>query len=73
MGKKCLKCGILFEVSKENSTYAENILCKPCLKKWGVFFDKHHFELQAKFPKIFNPTWSVFLGKLKVKEKIEFT
>lgn len=44
-------------------------LCESCIEKWMKFFDDNSDRLTAKYPKEFNPTWRIFLGK----ERVQFT
>lgn len=66
----CRKCGKEFKYSsadKIRSVLFE--LCESCVEKWLKFFDENSDRLTAKYPKEFNPTWRIFIGK----EKVQFT
>jgi len=67
---KCKKCRKEFKPisqSKTHSVYDE--LCESCVEMWLKFFEDNFKRLTAEYPKEFNPTWRIFIGK----ERVQFT
>jgi hypothetical protein len=69
----CDKCGKLIE---ENNKSSIKVLCKKCEKEWHLFFSANMLLIEDEFrvsrkgsP---NPTWYVFIGKLKSKHNLKY-
>ena len=71
--RHCEKCGMRFTTISESHSIWNWYLCKTCCMVWQLFFERNNKRLQEKYPNYVNPTYDVFIGKLKEKEKVQFT
>lgn len=70
----CDKCHKLLNQTRKKGRI--NILCDKCEIDWQLFFKDNYVEIEKEFENIKegqpNPTWYVFLGKVKRRKIVKF-
>lgn len=73
--KTCEKCGKELKSSNDKHSIPSR-LCGVCWLKWNNFFHENYNKLEEKYPYIIynipNPTYQVFVGKLKEQKAFMF-